>query len=188
MTCTRINSTSDGQETFVCFKYNYWFTILTLLFIYLPGVNVIATLYGPKTAGWVGFRQGIAMAIFGGILVGTSFGFLPRPEAAIAGWFIVCLGAAVLGLALVNGLSGGAFIGRFPKSDQYHYLLFIPLLTCSPAIFIIIKLVAIMKTKNLFIQSQATYGSRGEAILEAAPQLGLQLYIILLSMSATDKQ
>ena len=45
-----------------------------------------------------------------------------------------------------------------------------------------------MKANNQFIQSQATYGSRGEAILEAAPQLGLQLYIILLSMSATDKQ
>ena len=185
VTCSLINSTSDGQEQFVCVRYNYWFAILTLAFIYLPSVNVIATLYGPETAGWVGIVEGIVMAILGGILAVTGY-FVPSPGAAIAGWFIICLGAAVFGLGVVNVASSDP--DTEAEWDKYHWLLFIPLLTCAPGIFIIIKLLTILKANNPFIQSQATYGSWGEAILEAAPQLGLQLYIILLSMSATDKQ
>ena len=209
VTCSHINSTYDGQERFLCVRYNYWFAILTLVFIYLPGVNVVATLYSPQTAGVVGIWEGIAMAILGGILATTGY-FVTNPGAAIAGWFMVCLGAAVFvlglfnfftcqtfakpedaivfGLGLFNYFSGEKYDEIKVGMDKYHWFFFIPLLICSPGIFIIIKLLAIVKANNQFIQSQATYGSRGEATLEAAPQLGLQLYIIILSMSATENQ
>ena len=51
-----------------------------------------------------------------------------------------------------------------------------------------IKLLAILKPYNEFIQSQSVYGSRGEAILEAAPQMILQLYGVLLSMNPSINQ
>ena len=180
---TTLTCSPDAQDGFVCIRYNYWFAILTLLFIYLPSVNVIATLYGPDTAGLVGFWEGIALAILGGILAATGF-FVHSPGAAIAGWFMICIGAGVLTMGCVNlaSIAGDSY------RDRYHYILFIPLLTCSPVIFIIIKLLAIIKSDNKFIQSQSTYGSRGEAILEAAPQFGLQVYIVLLSMSGTQNQ
>ena len=101
VTCSLINSTSDGQEQFVCVRYNYWFAILTLVFIYLPGVNVIATLYGPATAGFVGMLEGLVLALLGGILAATGY-FVPSPGAAIAGWFMVCLGPAVFGMGWVK--------------------------------------------------------------------------------------
>ena len=66
--------------------------------------------------------------------------------------------------------------------------MFIPLVVVSPAIFIIIKFVAIFKSGNTFLQTQATYGSRGEGILEAAPQLVLQLYIVMLSLKSSKSQ
>ena len=69
-----------------------------------------------------------------------------------------------------------------------HYIMFIPLVSISPVIFIVIKFLAIFKSGNTLLQSQATYGSRGEGILEAAPQLGLQLYIVLLSLDPTPNQ
>ena len=106
--------------------------------------------------------------------------FVPSPGAAIAGWFLVSLGGAVFGV--VNGVSG-VFDSIFVV-DINHFLFFIPLLTLSPGIFIFIKLQAIMKkADNKFVQRQATYGNRAEAILEAAPQLCLQLYIIFLNVS-----
>ena len=179
VTCSSANSTSNGREQFNCVKYNYWYAILTLVFIYLPSVNVIATLYGLKTAGFVGILEGILMAILGGTLAVTGY-FVPSPGAAIAGWFLVSLGGAVFGV--VNGVSG-VFDSIFVV-DINHFLFFIPLLTLSPGIFIFIKLQAIMKkADNKFVQRQATYGNRAEAILEAAPQLCLQLYIIFLNVS-----
>ena len=184
LTCSPINSTSGDKDLFVCVRYNPWFALLTLLFIYLPSVNVIATLYGPETAGWVGFLEGIAIAILGGILAATGY-FVPSPGAAIVGWFMICLGGAMFGLGFVN--MGGGDDETRSTEDKYHFILFLPLLICSPGIIIFIKLLAIVKNNQL-IQSQATYGGRGEAILEAAPQLGLQLYIIILSMSASEKQ
>ena len=185
MTCSSLNSTSDGQ--FVCVRYNYWFAILTLLFIYAPSVNVAATLNGPRTAGGaLAGAEGLALEVLGGILLITGV-HVPSLGAAMAGWFMMCLGAGVVGLGAVNWAAGQDHTDN-KKWHKHQWVFFLPLLICSPGIFIFIKLLAIMKHDNQLIQCQATYGSRGEAILEAAPQLGLQLYIILLSMSPKENQ
>ena len=187
LTCTPTNSTSDGQEKFVCVRYNYIFEILTLLFIYLPSVNVIATLYGPFKVGIIGTVVGLVILV-PGVIMSIITGSVPsNPGLAFAAWSMLLFGCGIGITGFINLTANGEEQGDV-KVDIYHILLFIPLFACSPVIFIFIKMVAIIKGSNEFIQSQATYGSRGEAILEAAPQFALQLYIILLSMSATEKQ
>ena len=103
--CTIMNRTEaeEGIIIISCKKIDPWFAILTLLFVFLPCVHVIATLYGPKKAGIVGMVTGIVMSIVGGILgyIGYS---LPSPVAAIMGWFMIILGLAVLGLGLCTCL------------------------------------------------------------------------------------
>ena len=90
-------------------------------------------------------------------------------------------------MTLLNARSsiGSGYRG---KTSLIHHIMFIPLVFFSPAIFIVIKFMAIFKSENTLLQSQATYGSRGEGILEADPQLGLQMYIVLLSLAPTKKQ
>ena len=167
------NITVDGKGEISCIKYDYWFAILTLLFIYLPSVNVIATLYGPLTVGRVSLKKwGPVMAIVGGILALIGY-FVEVPAAAIMGWCFLTQSFGILCLGVINYFSG--YYYGYPS--LFHYILFIPLLILSPGIFICIKLLAIFKVDNKLLHSQSTYGSRGEAILEAAPQLGLQLYI-----------
>ena len=166
-----------------CKKNDPWFAILTLFFIYLTCVNVIATLYGPKKAGMVGFVAGCVMLIVGGILgyIGYS---LPSPVAAIMGWFMIILGDGVAGL----GLCLCWFVFGFSRPSVIHFCLFIPLMILSPAIFIFIKLLAIFEAENTFVQSQSTYMSRGEAILEAAPQLCLQVSAAMITMDPSRQQ
>ena len=41
----------------------------------------------------------------------------------------------------------------------------------------------LVKPNNQFLKAQSTIGSRGESILEAAPQFGLQCYVVFLSLT-----
>ena len=59
------------------------------------------------------------------------------------------------------------------------------LLPICPIIFIIIKLLGVLKPKNKLLKAESTLGSRGEGIFEAAPQFTLQCYIVFLSMSSS---
>ena len=168
VTCAQYNSTADVCDQYV--KKDYWFAILTLFFIYLPSVNVIATLYGPRTAGAVGIRMSPGMAGY----VGGSFALycytarlseLSSPADSIIGWlgwFILILSSGFLGMALVNFFSKGYF-NLHTEFSFLHYIMFIPLVSISPAIFIVIKFLAIFKSGNTLLQSQTTYGSRGRA-------------------------
>ena len=185
LTCAR-SINVDGQDVCIEYvKYDYWFAILTLLFIYLPSVNVVATLYGPSTAGKASVKVSLGMAVVGGVCALIGY-FMSDPTTSIIGWYFVILSGGMLSMGFVNHFSSDTKNGEI---SRVHYLiLFIPLLIISPAIFIIIKLLAIFKSGNILIQSQATYGSRGEGILEAAPQLGLQLYIVMLSLSPSTNQ
>ena len=61
--CTLVEENVDGYK-FSCEVYSPIFASLTLVFIYLPSLNVLATLYGPRTAGAVGQIWGLVMLIF----------------------------------------------------------------------------------------------------------------------------
>ena len=65
-TCTFVNQTEAGYQ-FSCEDYNPMFAMLTLAFIYLPSLNVIGALYGPRTAGLHGFVWGAVMATVSGV-------------------------------------------------------------------------------------------------------------------------
>ena len=178
--CTIMNTTcsEEGPVMIACKWRDPWWAIFTLIFIYLPSFFVIAALYGPKKAGMVTSVESLFMLIVGGILgyIGYS---LPSPAVAIMGWFII-----VLGLAGVFGV----FVLGFSRPSVLHFVLFIPLLIFSPAIYIFIKLLAVFEAQNMFIQSQSTYMSRGEAIFEATLQLILQLIVTMITMNPTLPQ
>ena len=100
--CSPGTITSGGYAPrIVCVRYNHWFAILTMVFIYLPSVNVIATLYGPRSAGLIAMREGPALAIPGGILAATGY-FVQSPGAAISGWFMIFIGAGVFVMGWLN--------------------------------------------------------------------------------------
>ena len=64
--CTLANQTEEGYN-FSCEVYNPIFAMLTLAFIFLPSLNVVGALYGPKTAGLHAFVWGTVMATVSGI-------------------------------------------------------------------------------------------------------------------------
>ena len=64
VSCTLMNETEEGFE-FYCEEYNPFFASLTLTFIYLPSLNVVAALYGQKKAGTIGAVFGLLMAVPG---------------------------------------------------------------------------------------------------------------------------
>ena len=190
LTCAVFNYTADGQmdQCVQYVQYHYWFSLLMLFFIYLPSVNLVSTLYGPRTAGMVGMKVSLGklgMAVVGGVFTLSGY-FISNPATSIIGWYVLILSGGILAMGWVNAISSDKDLDA--NISRIHFLLFIPLVVVSPAIFIIIKFLAIFKSGNNFLQSQATYGSRGEGILEAAPQLGLQLYIVLLSLDPSTNQ
>ena len=175
------------------------FASLTLLFIYLPSLNVLAFLLGPRTAGAVGFVWGIVMGLVGAILTNMSV-------AKVVGLFLTFLGVGIYTMASIMLYTGikppqdlgekKSFNERFLSflSSQFFCLhglhsqfLLLPglifplLLPVSPLIFICVKVNALLKPRNSMLKAQAAIGSRGESILEAAPQFALQCYIILLA-------
>ena len=77
---------------------------------------------------------------------------------------------------------------RIFSSISFHFFsfsgLFFPLLLpFAPLIFIIIKFIGVVKPKNQILKAQSTLGSRGESLLEAAPQFAMQCYIVFSSMT-----
>ena len=61
-TCTFVGE-NDDIYNFNCWEHSPILASLTLLFIYMPSLNVLATLYGPGTAGRVGEVWGLVMVI-----------------------------------------------------------------------------------------------------------------------------
>ena len=92
-------------------------------------------------------------------------------------WFLTFVSLGILINSLVN------LRGRFKKLSLWRnigkILLFPILVAFSPAIFILIKLLAAFKNKNKLIVHQNRWCLTGESVLEATPQLCLQLYIVL---------
>ena len=138
---------------------NPMFARLTLLFIYLPSLNVLAILLGPRTAGILGQVWGMVIMIVGQIL-GTVL------ETETVSWSSLMLGFVMLYL-------GGIMFGSCKWKDSPKLVpsflsrVFLPglifplLLPLSPLIFICVKVAALAKPRNSMLKAQSAVGSRG---------------------------
>ena len=102
VTCAMYSSSSDVCDQYV--KYHHWFAILTLFFIYLPSVNVIATLYGPMSAGVVGMKISLGTAVVGGVFALINYPCPAQQHPSLVGFFII-LSLGILVMSLVNVFS-----------------------------------------------------------------------------------
>ena len=110
--CTLVEENADGYiYKFSCKEYNPMFASLTLLFIYLPSLNVLATLYGPKKAGALGIVWGAVMLGFGGIFL-FVVNVSNTDSWYVMGGFLVCLSGGML----ILGPIMAARTGKSPDS------------------------------------------------------------------------
>ena len=190
--CSLISEMEEGFE-FHCVEYNPYFTSLTLAFIYLPSLNVIAALYGPGKAGLIGFGFGLFGIFIVGLPLTLIFFLGESGNQSQQALFVTGMTAMILGFGFI-GL-GVSLLSQFNSFKELNlkeviqfwslHCTFFPLFVAfSPFILVMIKLLAVFKKKSKLVQSQSMVASRGEAILEAAPQLILQLYIVLISSSS----
>lgn len=161
--CTLLNQTEEGF-IFSCVEYNPWFAILTLTFIYLPSLNVLATLYGPKKAGALGIVWGPVM-IAGLVIMVLVFNVSDTSSCdEIMTGVLVCLGGGMLflGLIMVTQSFKSDLCSHFSLSDfLISGLLFPLLLPLSPFMFVCLKLISLLKPNNKLLKAQSTMGSRG---------------------------
>ena len=178
-------------------QQNNIFAALTLTFVYLPSLTVICALFGPKRAANFAVIGGITIAIptlflqyFTFIDFIGDFGRsdFPIPLIILISLFLIACNWFVLGLVLSVSIRGN----KCSCSEFIRVILVsiisILLLPILPIIFLQIKLLAVFKPNDKFIQAQARLGSRGEALFEATPQFILLLYNVLTSLQPTPVQ
>ncbi len=123
----------EYKYKFSCVEETHYFAFITILCIYLPALNVMATLFGPRTAG----RHGITWGAL--LLIGMNF--TPEFHSRIFFWGIFI---ALIPLGCVLAFTQGQ--GKIKMSMNQimscvpQFFLFPMLLPFSPIIFIIIKL------------------------------------------------
>ena len=88
------------------------------------------------------------------------------------------------------GLGGflTSYIFQALKTIFTDLLCFAVLYTLSPILFLMTKLMAVIRPENEFIINQSKVISMGEVILESTPQMCLQLYIILTTLTPNKSQ
>ena len=104
-----LTSTDDSSFTFSCEERPLEFGILTLIFIYLPTLNIFSAMFGLISSGFLGIFWGSFMIIFGwtlwhfcdaaGDVAGASVGFF-------------------CGLFGIGFLSIGFLLGRYNKCEN----------------------------------------------------------------------
>ena len=141
--CTFETQMGDDLYKFSCAEETHYFAFITILCIYLPSLNVMATLFGPRTAGRLGITWGVLL------LIGVNF--TPEFHSRI---FFFAIFIAMIPLGCVLGCTRmGCFRKIKPESQGKikmsmnqimpyvsQFFLFPILLPCSPIIFLIIKL------------------------------------------------
>ena len=195
--CTFVGADNYGSYEFSCVEYNFIFSTFTLSFIYLPSINVVTALYGPLKAGMICSVWGFVMAIMFAILRMTAVVESENygPIATVLGALLLILGLCSFYLGCIQMFTALQLQSKMEKINLEKILIFfkrllketfslqsallILIIPLSPIIFIIIKFIAIFKPKNKLIQSQAKNVEKGEAILEASPQLILQIYSVI---------
>ena len=186
-TCFLVEEIESGY-IFSCTDHPYMDAVLTFLFIYLPSLYTINTLLGQETAGILGKVWGYVLMGVGYIM---AFGLssINNLTSATLGWMFFLMGVYLIvqgNLQLASCKSTSTPIENVKLFLSIRSLFFLILLPVSPAIYIFIKLLAVLKPKNEFIQKQIKNVSRAEVILEASPQLILQVKTCLLKMYTTD--
>ena len=183
-------------------EQDFIFSALTLTFIYLPSINTIAALVGPRRAAFLsivgGFVTGILGSTFGFVYVwyfdlDTHNVYDKNPEVILFLVSLFLLGLAYFFYGWVLWASSKRRIFSYSRdncfTERFLTTLFLVfLLPISPLVYIIIKLVAVFKSQNKFIQAQSRLTSQAEAVLEATPQFVLLLYVVMTTMSPTNTQ
>ena len=180
-----------NSTTFTCWDRDYYYGLLTLMFIYLPATFTIAAALGPKDAGKCAVIWGTVMMIIA-TESDTSDDSEDSDMSSIE--FILILGGLgtfLLGCVLIfqqwrNTTS--IFSEMLSLSFLIKFLLFPFLFIFSPLIFLYIKFLTIIKRDSKMIENQKKIASMGEAILEASPQYCLQMYIVLHTLDPTWSQ
>ena len=104
------------------------------------------------------------------------------------GWVFIFLGATMVGIGLNNRASVQQWL-TIPEAEgelrrNWMFLFVVPfIIALSPLIMMLIITLAILRPNSKFIQNQKKVCKFGEATLEATPQLCLQLYIIMKSLT-----
>ena len=175
-----------------------------MTFIYLPSLNFISALFGARRTSLTGVVIGFVAGFIGGVFY---FGYAihvdldthsvynarhavlesSNPVVHLLGLVLFFLGLGFFFLGWVLYASSKRKLFSFYYKNCFverisMIMIIIFLLPISPIIFLIVKLMAIFKPNCPFIQAQARMGSRGEAVLEATPQFGLQLYVVLTTL------
>ena len=177
------NTYTSSGFIFTCSEFqNPWFGILTLTCIYLPSAQVVSSLYGPQLGGWLGTLFGLCVMVpIGCIIVSIVAPVYNSAEWFVFGYFLVLLG------------TGTGFIGAkiykmsLPRQNcsmdnGYKVLLYPFSMAFSPIIFIIMKFLPIVRNSKL-IQNIVKFATESETLYESAPQLTLQLYILLSKLN-----
>ena len=182
--------------------HHFIFSALTLTFIYLPALNPITALIGPRRTAIFFIVGGFFTGILGS-MVGFFYAWYfeldtqnvydknPVLILSLFSLFLLGLGYFFLGWVLWASTKQKRFSCSSDNcfKERFFTTIFVViLLPISPLIYIIIKLLAVFKSKNKFIQAQSRLTSQGEAVLEATPQFVLLLYVVMTTLSPTTTQ
>ena len=136
---------------------DFWFGILTFLFIFLPTCNILGAFYGPSTAAtfcsiWGDFLMIIGLCVWWFLSSAVHGAFLA--------WFSFLLG---LGLLLLGSLGKGKNkittceriqLGKEVKERLPQLISFPIFILLSPLLNPLIRILNILMPKNKFIENQ----------------------------------
>ena len=119
------------------------------------------------------------MALVGGIIGGVVAHQNDSAELFVFGWFLFFLGVGTYIIGF--GQCGSKELFKFHNLDLGKKMLYPFLVTVSPIIIIVLKFLPMVRNSKL-IQNMVKVASEGEVVFESAPQLTLQLYIVLSTL------
>ena len=190
-----LDSEVNGTYNFSCVEHHYWYGIMTFVFIYATSGMTLAALIGRGAAYFLCVSWGIIFGIVGLILTYTG----ESVEIVLQGLFMIFLGTILFWgpvLSFVLGLADKSMAETYAKNKSNRdsamigtLFFFIPLvILVSPVMMLIIHTLAIFRPESRFIKAQKKEVKKGESILEATPQLILQMFVAMKTMHPSWKQ
>ena len=159
--------------------------VLTFVFIFTPSANVLLALMGPVIGGWACMLWGPVMFIVGVALIGVG----QSVTVMLFGCFIFFLGTILLYIGAVGAANDkNKMILKNIKNNWQLVLLAPIIILLSPLIIVITDAMALLRPDSEFIQCQKKVVKHGESLLEASPQLCLQLFVVMRTMNPTENQ